>query len=554
MGKIGDLFVRLGLKSDDYEKGIDNAKKETKGFGTSLEKMKAGAIAVWAAIGASVIKFGKDMINATNRVGDAWNRFTATSKASWNVFIESISNADFSNFFNKLQEATTAALILQEALDFETEVSNSVRLQKAAMAEELAALELLARNVSKPYEERKKAAEDYLAALAPLYKQEEAQAKRVMDAQFTKWFAATGIKDTKSTRADLQKFLVDYGKNAKLIEDVGEALQAKSDAEGYERLYKNAVAMGDEDAEGYKLWQDAERKYRKLKAELDAYGRTQGYSSSLFDIANVYENKRGDETTQPLVDAIIRYGQSLAAYDKETKRMQMALNQAIAQIKNNGGSESLEETAEDLKDVRTEFEKLLPVTNNLEEYLLGAEAPDIISDDWVQRQLENAENLNEGLSGVCLNLQQYADMMESAIVSSVSGSLQALTDLMVGVEGAGADQVLSAVLEPFARTMVNMGEMIIAQAIAIQAAQSVLINPAAAIAAGAALVAIGSAISSGLKKMTQNPAGGGTTASTSGSSSALQMIEQEITIHVVGEISGNNIVLSGQKTLNKWNR
>ena len=46
------MWVRLGLKSDDYKKGIDKAKKETKGFGSTLANMKAGALAVWAAIGA----------------------------------------------------------------------------------------------------------------------------------------------------------------------------------------------------------------------------------------------------------------------------------------------------------------------------------------------------------------------------------------------------------------------------------------------------------------------------------------------------------------------
>ena len=43
MGKIGDIWVRLGLKKDGYTKGLNEAKKETQGFGASLGKMKAGA-------------------------------------------------------------------------------------------------------------------------------------------------------------------------------------------------------------------------------------------------------------------------------------------------------------------------------------------------------------------------------------------------------------------------------------------------------------------------------------------------------------------------------
>ena len=45
MGKIGDLFVRLGLKSDGFKKGMQDAKKETQGFGNTLKNMKAGAVA-----------------------------------------------------------------------------------------------------------------------------------------------------------------------------------------------------------------------------------------------------------------------------------------------------------------------------------------------------------------------------------------------------------------------------------------------------------------------------------------------------------------------------
>ena len=42
MGKIGDLFVRLGLKSDGFKKGMNDAKKETQSFGSKLSSMKAG--------------------------------------------------------------------------------------------------------------------------------------------------------------------------------------------------------------------------------------------------------------------------------------------------------------------------------------------------------------------------------------------------------------------------------------------------------------------------------------------------------------------------------
>jgi hypothetical protein len=83
-------------------------------------------------------------------------------------------------------------------------------------------------------------------------------------------------------------------------------------------------------------------------------------------------------------------------------------------------------------------------------------------------------------------------------------------------------------------------------------------NPYAAIAAGAALMAIGSVVSAGLQRLTANPMGGGSGASYGGAgsygSSELANYENTLTIEVTGKISGSDIVISGNKTNNKWNR
>lgn len=127
MGKIGDLWVRLGLKSDDYKKGMKDAKKETTTFSQNLGKMKATAIAVWAAVGTAVVKFAKDLIVSTNRMGDAWATFTSQSKAAWSTFLSSVSSWDFDNFFARMREATAEAAEYAKAMDSEFEVGNSIK-------------------------------------------------------------------------------------------------------------------------------------------------------------------------------------------------------------------------------------------------------------------------------------------------------------------------------------------------------------------------------------------------------------------------------------------
>jgi hypothetical protein len=68
-------------------------------------------------------------------------------------------------------------------------------------------------------------------------------------------------------------------------------------------------------------------------------------------------------------------------------------------------------------------------------------------------------------------------------------------------------------------------------------------------------MAIGSAMKSGIKALANGPQGA-TSATTGVASSAgeAQLYESEITINVVGKISGSDIVLAGEKTLNKWKR
>ena len=64
MSKIGDLFVRLGLKKDEFSKGLNEAKRETQGFGDKLKGMASVAKVAWAAVAAAVVKFATDAIKA----------------------------------------------------------------------------------------------------------------------------------------------------------------------------------------------------------------------------------------------------------------------------------------------------------------------------------------------------------------------------------------------------------------------------------------------------------------------------------------------------------
>jgi hypothetical protein len=541
MGKIGDLFVRLGLKSDDYKKGMADAKKETTSFSQGLSKMKAGALAVWGAIGASVISFGKQLTLATNKAGDTWAMFIAKSSAGWRSFMQTISSMDWDGFIGRIKASVSAAEELQGALDAEFEISNSIRLQKAAMAEELSQLEILARNVSKPYEVRAKAAQDYLNKVKPLYEQEMYLANKLLDAQQGKWLAgAPNLKDNARTREELTRFLIDYGKNQNLANALATMVEANS------KNWLGSTKLASAQMRGDKQYV---ANYRAASEYVAQYQKNAGYSNNLFDFANVYERLRGDADTKPLIDALIRAGESKGAFDAETRKMQQALNTAIT---NFGGSGVEGMTlAEMLEAELDEIQQLLN-EEALEIENIKIEVPEIDTsnldkfDDYLAQFVANWEAEQE-------KIKALNEMLEQSIISSLEGGTQAFTDMLFGLEGADASAILGALMQPFADTAGQLGGMLLAQGIAVEAFKKSLesLQGAPAIAAGLSLIAISAAMKSGIKALAKGGGGTGSTASYGGSSygsTAAQNYESTLTVNVVGHISGSDIALSLDRT------
>lgn len=131
MGKIGDLFVKLGLNKSGFDKGIKQAKTETKGFGDTMKSFGLKAKAIWAAVGIAVTKFAGQVKDANQKLGDGWQIVTAQMTAAWDTFKQSLASFDFSNFIGNLKEATRSAKELTQALDMSFENTNAARVLSA---------------------------------------------------------------------------------------------------------------------------------------------------------------------------------------------------------------------------------------------------------------------------------------------------------------------------------------------------------------------------------------------------------------------------------------
>ena len=547
MSKLGDLIVRLRLQPEDYEKGLKKADRDTKGFSGKLSKSISVIKAAWAAVGVAVVAAAKTMVTqmskASNNVGDFMAVKARQIGAVWQTMLTSIT-AGFDNFLERARLSARAAKALQEMEDAEFEMLNSVKLRRAELDQTLVQLEIDSRDATKSYEERKKAAEQYLTLVKELYDIEKSYYKELARQSAESWLDSASNPQGKilgyneSNAGALYQFLKDYGADTGLQEAV----------KNYREAWKGA---GD-------LWFTTKKgkdALRWVNENRQDWAQTQ-YRRSALDIGWAYEEQKNDELNgTKLVDNIEKYLNAVSAYDTETKKMQNNLNSLTAQIEK-GTDLDLSEETEQVNYLAESLERLNGINGPA---AAAMTIPDIIPDDWLTR---NRAKIDEALAEA-MRLQGITDdinmMFENAVVGSLSGATQALTDAIAGIEGADASQVLAALLQPFASTMTQMGEMLIVEGAGIKAFKESLksLNPAVAIGAGAALIALGAALSSGIQALGSSAGSSATTASSSTvSSSAVSNKEfkSEQTIYVKGKISGADIVISGDNQRNKWSR
>ena len=551
MSKLGDLIVRMRLQYDDYKKGLKNATVETKGFAGTLGKIKGVGLAVWGAIGASVISFANQLIKSSNAIGDAWNRTTAQMKAGWDVFVQSVASMNWNNFIGRIKEATRAAKELTDTLDSEFEVSNSIKLQKSAMAQQLAELEILARDQTKTYKERAEAAKKYLDMVKPLYDQELKLAQRLEDAQLGKWLAGSGITDSEQTRKDLRNFLVAYGKDDNLVSALTAMRKMQSD---YDIAASTMFRTGN-----FTNPSSIITEYRAFRDYVKDYEKNHGYGTDIYALAQVYEKMRGDADTEPLVNAMIAAGEAAGAFDRETKRMQSALNTSLAQIDKEGADNGVDSFATllnmDLAEGIAEAERQVSMLENVLDVDIEGPEMDLSALDAADAQIKQfVENWNAEQE----EIDRLNGMIESSIVNSIGNGMEAFTDMLFGLEGADAGNILAALMQPFANTAAQLGSMLIAQGIAVEAFKESLdkLQGIPAIAAGTALLAISSAMKSGIRSLAGGGAGAGTSygGGSYGGASDTVHYDSTLTVIVEGKISGGDIILASKKTQNKWDR
>lgn len=577
--KIGDLFVKLGLKKDQFSKGMKEADKETKTFAGAMKSMSAIGAAAWAAVSAAVVKFATDAVKMTQKWGDEWNNTMEGVKAAYGTFVRQLSSgAGWDNLFQNMAEAYRRGKEVAAVLDeiFERKISFSY--QEASTEKEVEEWRAIMNDQSKSDKERKEAAnkiielEQKLGDVKKGIWADEAAARRE---QFK---IASGLENDD----DINFLVQEYNKNREVINQAREYLRLKkeySSSTGGNDFFTRTAGAGRSNKVDPRL--------AKLESE------TPQYIKNIAELTKGYD-KANDELVQGMAEAEVaairvdtqvlqaqrRAKQTLGSLNakkgggkagKTEEELQMEQAQRIQQRAEESAKSELQLLNEkymqerallqafgmDVTALTAEYEKnvskLLDVPLQKMEELddLVVDLDIEIDDDPVEEFIKEYE---DGLQ----RMQDLLSEIRDAAIAGLSDAIQELADQFMGLSEINPGKVVQALLTPLADLAIKEGEILIAQGIGVEACKEALesLNGYAAIMAGTAILAIGAAAKSGLKALANSGARSTTTTSYGGGASAnnLQTIQTEMTVYVTGRISGSDILLSGKKTQDNYNR
>lgn len=551
MGKIGDLWVKLKLKSDEYKKGLDEAKGKTRKFSDVLKSMSTMAVGIWAAIGAAATKMALDFVKSSQTIGDQWDILMTQVSTRWQqvraLVNRGIAEGGVKGFFKALYsdmiddtndiDAMDVGKAMSMAQDAMTEIEYAFRINMAQTKPKLHELYLKMMNSALSATDREAAATDYRKQVENIYKPRVVGLKDIMDKTVQQYLVIAGM--------DKNKYSTD--KTIELIKMMGSQPE-KVEAQ-YNDFFKGYQSVGDKIS-------------GNLVNTMEAYYNATNEMNDML--------KRADRTAQSmeksgLDDLIKKLG---GAKDGMADfRAQVAEEaEAIA------ADDAFQKAADPLPEFENTHSKVLDRLNQKQQVFA-----DLVQDsyaqaaraayEYAQQEQESMDLANDAAETAMEGLQRLEDMsvdigdyLGNAFAASVSDSFQTLTDALTGVSDFDAGTLVSALLEPFANMAKQLGEFMMSTGTAILIAKKfAFTNPAAMIAAGAALTVLGAALSSGIQAISSSLGSGGdasTSSASAGSSTSTtdSNVTTEMTIYVKGKLSGKDIVISGDNARNYYGR
>lgn len=545
MGKIGDLWVKLKLKADEYKKGLDSAKGQTKSFSEGLKNLSAAAVAVWGVIGAAATKMAHEFVKSSQTIGDAWDIAMTQISTRWQQIRaelnRGIAKGGVKGFFQALFSGTTedaamdAGKALSQANDAMTEIDYAFRLSMSQTQPKLHELYLKMMNTALSASDREAAAVDYRKTVEAIYAPRVKGLKDIMDKTVEQYLVIGGMDKSRYTASqtiDLIKMMAsDPAKVEKEYNDFYQGYQSIGD-----KVSSNLVATME-------TYYNATNEMNSILKRADRTAQSMEHTG-LDDLIKKLGNVNDDMTK---FRAQVAEEAEVIAADEEFQHMADPL-------------EEFERTHADVLDRMNDKQRTFAelAQESYAQAALAAYNYAISEQESMDIAQDAADTAMESLEERIQKADELNNMLANAITRSISDSMQAFTDMLFGLSDADASDVLGALLQPFANTLTQLGEMLILEGSGIEAFKESMasLDGPVAIAAGVALVALGAALSSGIKALGSS---GGSSAMSSGSSATSNAnsdttISTEMTIYVKGKISGKDILISGDNAKKYYGR
>ena len=525
MGKIGDLWVKLGLKKDEFDKGLKESEKQVSSFGKKtgginwkgLAAKGAAAFAVISVAAKKVWDGLKKLGEESQHLGDVMARTAAGASGAWTALKTAIASLDFTNLISNMREARRLARDLYDATDALGEIGASYAIASAEQKQRINELNLALSDTSKSEEERLAAGRELLKIYEDLEKNMTRGTKAVADATLDAAINRMGMHDlSKMTEEQIKSIRAQYIKFFKWLgTSQGQAaLSAAEKVSSFRPGSKND--------------------YYKQAADL-------GVGGNLAQLTLAYARRGNDKTLQAVTQSYV------AAEEQRNKAVTQTMDVRRKMLRIEAQeNETLSTGTGIVREETDAMEELMQKLRKMEDVKVN---PFEAMEDDIEDMLERMEGL----------LSDYADEEFGAVLDHLQADIARVDSLNRQLSEAIASGLSGGIqeLEPLADLAVKEGEILVAQGLGVEAFKLSMktLQGGAALAAGATLIAIGTAAKAGLQALASGGKGAAAASSyASGGYDAAQNITSELTVTVKGELRGRDIVLAGQNTINSWNR
>jgi len=570
---LGEIFIKLGLKSEGFEKGIDNAKQKTNVFAEGIKKLGTMLVAIFAV--DKLIEFGKELFNIAKEA-------EGVSKAFYKI----ASTSDLKYLKDSVRGTVSELELMKRAVQ-----ANNFGIPVRELGDLFAFATKRAQDTGQSVDYLVDSIVTGIGRKSPLILDNLG----ISAIQLKQKLNGVGLETASVgdiTRAVGQIAKESFQKTGEIVETVGIKAQRLSATwdnmkEKLSGLFSNSEGLKkdlDSWSQLFEIWQSKEvSRWEKFwssisKVSADANYKAMKEAEAMKQWLNPKEQESVDntpktgETAEQRIATLKRLiaetkammtkknveASLVVGWNDDLKKMQEELD--ILEPKNEKIHKSYQQQLADIQEINKELEakqKLesmykggresvtaattitnATVSNGSERYdtknLSGIPEYQKLMKDKYDKLIEPIKNFNEELNSVIAQgMQSAAETFGEGIGALMSGDMN--------MKDFG-----KSLLVNFGNFLKEFGKLMIAYALAAANLDITMKNPALwplGLAAGIALIAIGSAISNaGAKGVAglSNSSGGGTSSGSSGYSGTSNTVAANN--KVVFEIKGTSLV------------